>query len=81
MFEIPGKFYRVHIRTPRARTVGELMQVLSELPDDLPLANPAEYTEGYVVSVYNYGTDTVQLTFDTDDLFEDEVTDLREGEL
>lgn len=51
MKEIPTKFYKANERQPTAATVGELKQILDELPDTLRV----EVGFGAaLVSVYNH---------------------------
>lgn len=52
MSEIPHKFYSTDLDRPEAVTVGELIEVLKELPTDL------EFDKLQIVSVRNIGKRT-----------------------
>lgn len=48
---IPSKYWKADEQHPMAKTVGELRQLLDELPDDLPL--DAATSDGLSLIVYN----------------------------
>jgi hypothetical protein len=55
---IPKKFYRGDNRCT-ARTVGEIKDLLAELPDDLPVQAP--FGEPVQLIVYNHGRPDMHL--------------------
>ena len=48
---IPSKYWKADEQHPMAKTVGELRQLLNELPDDLPL--DSDTSDGISLIVYN----------------------------
>lgn len=56
---IPEKFYRGDRPHPIAYSVGELKQILNELPDNLPIECSLDY--GVKLTVYNHGTEDMHL--------------------
>ena len=49
----PRKFYHESEKTPSAKTVGELIEILKELPKDALLEDAPLEDGGYEVVVYN----------------------------
>jgi hypothetical protein len=49
--KIAPKFYHADFENPRAYTVGELKEILVELPDDLAIKQGFEY--GVALVIYN----------------------------
>lgn len=63
---IPEKFFKAAIPSPTASTVGELKQILAELPDDLAVTG--DFGDSIELVVFNHGTDEEHLEFrDHDD--------------
>jgi len=51
--EIDCKFYHADFEHPKAYTVGELKEILAELPDDLRIKQGFE--DGVKLIIYNHG--------------------------
>lgn len=59
---IPEKFYHGDAPRPMAYTIGELKELLSELPDELGIES--DWSAGVAVIVYNHGTPYEHLEFE-----------------
>lgn len=57
--DIDEEFYSSDFRPPEAKTAGELVEILSRLPADLPLSYSGQ--DVFEVRVYNYGLGTVHV--------------------
>jgi len=59
---IPECYYKGDAEKPHAATVGELKQLLGQLPDDLPIMQG--FGQGVNLCVYNVKCHTAHLSFD-----------------
>ena len=60
--DIARKFYHTDEETPVANTVGELAELLKELPPELPIETT--WNSGVQISVYNFGESNCHLEFE-----------------
>jgi hypothetical protein len=60
---IPDKFFKAALPQPTASTVGQLKQILAELPDDLAVTG--DFGEEIELIVFNHGTDEEHLEIRT----------------
>lgn len=65
--KIPEEYHTDKYPTPRARTVEELIQLLYELPMDLPIGI---HEEGVILTVYNHHRDNCHLAIEESDYYD-----------
>lgn len=61
---IPDKFCKAGILKPEALTVGEMIKVLQELPEDL------EFSGAKIITVYNVGRPSEHVEIEYSDQYE-----------